>query len=182
MPLEFDGPSFLSESGSIRGHSQQIVSHQSPKISGLVGIKDDDDPFAMNSTPAFNFSSTIADTRGKSTLPVPADRGDSGQASDNEESSLFGIATVRVPPVPESHNRTRSNVDNEPADDTDEPKNMGGVSMIAGAQRGMSELEKAVLRRLKAMGGPDAAAAGDDDDDDEPVVRKPTKTSNANTG
>ena len=132
----------------------------------------------MNSTPAFNFSSASVDTRGKSTLSVPVDRGDSGQASDNEESSLFGIPTVKVPPVPESQNRTRSNVDNEPASDADEPKNMGGVSMIAGAQRGMSELEKAVLRRRQAMGDPDVAAAGHDDDDDEPVVRKPTKTSN----
>ena len=88
---------------------------------------------------------------------------------------MFGIPTVKAPPVSASDNPTRSNVDSEAADDTDEPKNTGGVSMIAGAQRGMSELEKAVLRRRKAMGDPDVPAA---DEDDEPVVRKPTKTSN----
>ncbi|CAF4829709.1 unnamed protein product, partial [Rotaria socialis] len=44
--------------------------------------------------------------------------------------------------------------------------------LLTGGQKGMSELEKAVLRRRKAMGDPDVPI----DDDDEEDSKKPTKT------
>ncbi|CAF4172247.1 unnamed protein product, partial [Rotaria magnacalcarata] len=48
----------------------------------------------------------------------------------------------------------------------------GGMSLFTGGQKGMSELEKAVLRRRKAMGDPEVSI----DDDDEEDSKKPTKT------
>jgi hypothetical protein len=93
------------------------------------------------------------------------------KGSDNEESDLFGIPSKK--PQNDNDNFDNASSTSKESDEPEEQKHTGGISMLSGTQKGMSELEKAVLRRRKAMGDPDLPP-----DDDEDVVKNPTKTSN----
>jgi hypothetical protein len=97
------------------------------------------------------------------------------KGSDNEETDLFGIPSKKPQNVIENDNDNfdKESSTSKESDEPEEQKHAGGISMLIGTQKGMTELEKAVLRRRKAMGDPDLPP-----DDDEDVVKNPTKTSN----
>jgi hypothetical protein len=64
------------------------------------------------------------------------------------------------------HDIDRTSTDNPASDDVNESKNTdGGISMFGAGQKGMSELEKAVLRRRQAMDDPDLSRTDVDDND-----------------
>jgi hypothetical protein len=80
---------------------------------------------------------------------------------------MFGIPTNKPPPVVETNiDIDNKSIASEDSDDVEERKQMGGVTMFGGApQKGMSELEKAVLRRRQAMGDTDLPSNNDSDED-----------------
>ena len=88
------------------------------------------------------------------------------QDLDNEENDLFSISIKKRPDMIENDN---DNFDNQSSikdelEENAEQKHTRGVSMLGSTQKGMSELEKAVLRRRKAMGDPEVSF--DDEEDD----------------
>ncbi|CAF3331452.1 unnamed protein product [Rotaria socialis] len=155
-----------------------LANRQIPPVtttSALTDSEDDDDPFGMNTGPKFDdlvskkplFNDNLLK---ESNMPITHNTQNFNEESDNEESSLFGIPPQKLPSNIEKNNESSTL---EELDETEEPKQqMGGMPLLTGGQKGMSELEKAVLRRRKAMGDPDVPI----DDDDEEDSKKPTKT------
>ena len=105
--------------------------------------------------------------------------------SDNEESDLFGIPISKKPqPILTDNNEdvdNRLSTANE-SSETDEQKHYGGISILGGTRKGLSDLEKAIAQRRKKLDYFDEPLDKDDDDDDDDdddmnkPVRKPTET------
>ncbi|CAM4778733.1 unnamed protein product [Rotaria magnacalcarata] len=141
--------------------------------SALTDSEDDDDPFGINAGPKFDDLISKKPALNDNLLKqsnIPITHNTQNFDEDNEESSLFGIPSQKLPPKIEENSESSTL---EELDETEEPKQQtGGMSLFTGGQKGMSELEKAVLRRRKAMGDPEVSI----DDDDEEDSKKPTKT------
>ncbi|CAF2637858.1 unnamed protein product [Rotaria sp. Silwood2] len=148
----------------------------------LTESEDEDDPFGMNTGPKFDdFSpkkTVYTELSEEPTVSTKPKKEEFSQESDNED-SMFGIPVKKPQAVIENNNNNNNeNFDNESltskeSNEPEEQKHIGGISIFGGAQKGMSELEKAVLRRRKAMGDPDVPSDKEDED-----IKKPTKTSN----
>ncbi|CAF3417233.1 unnamed protein product [Rotaria sp. Silwood1] len=148
----------------------------------LTDSEDEDDPFGMNTGPKFDdFSSKKLANNDLSEEPIISTKpkkDEFSQESDNEEDSMFGIQVKKPQIVIENNNENNDNesLTSKESNEPDEQKHVRGVSIFGGAQKGMSELEKAVLRRRKAMGEPDVPSDNEDEE-----VRKPTRTSKETT-
>ncbi|CAF1272563.1 unnamed protein product [Rotaria sordida] len=148
----------------------------------LTDSEDENDLFGMNTGPKFDdFSSKKPVYNDISEEPTKSKKVDSFHELDNEDDIMFGIPVKKPQPIIETNNNNNNNenFDNESltSKESNEPeeqqKHIGGISMFGSAQKGMSELEKAVLRRRKAMGEPDVSSIDEDDE-----IKKPKKTSN----
>ncbi|CAF1386821.1 unnamed protein product [Rotaria sordida] len=147
----------------------------------LTDSEDENDLFGMNTGPKFDdFSSKKPVYNDISEEPTKSKKVDSFHELDNEDDIMFGIPVKKPQPIIETNNNNNNeNFDNESltSKESNEPeeqqKHIGGISMFGSAQKGMSELEKAVLRRRKTMGEPDVSSIDEDDE-----IKKPKKTSN----
>jgi hypothetical protein len=110
----------------------------------------------------------------------PPKTGIFGEEGDHDdETGIFGIAPKKPPPTSIEQNKDdfdRKSISSKESDEPPPPvqKQHVGQSMLPGGLKGMSELEKRVLARRRAMGDPDVPPESDEDN-----TEKPTKTSNA---
>ncbi len=100
------------------------------------------------------------------------------KGSGDEDNGPFSITIQKSSPIIKNNNDNSDNGSStisKGPDEPEKPKQIAGISMLGDAQKGMSELEKAVLRLPKAMGNLDLPAKNDDDEE---IVIKSPKNSN----